>query len=73
MKRQQKITIKEGIVLAQNGDQDAMIALLKKYQPLVAKMVGVSMARGIKSEDLESIFILQMIIQLRKLDTSRLE
>ena len=70
---QQKITIKEAIVFAQNGDQDAMIALLKKYQPLIAKMIRISIAKGIECEDLESVLILKMIMLLRKINTSKLK
>ena len=70
---QKRVTIKQALTLAQQGDSDAMIALLKKYQPLIAKSIGKSIAKGIESEDLESIFILKMISMLRAIDTSKLK
>ena len=53
---QKKITIKQAVILAQQGDEDAMIALLKKYQPLLAKAIGKSIAKGIEAEDLDTAF-----------------
>ena len=69
---QKRITIKQAVILAQPGDKDAMIALLKKYRPLLAKAIGKSIAKGIEAEDLESIFILKMISMLQSIDVSKL-
>lgn len=69
-----EITIKEAVIKAQKGDKDAMIALLKKYQPIIAKGIGKGLAYGIDdTEDLESIFILTFISMIKKLDISKLK
>ena len=67
------ITIKDAVIRAQNGDHDAMIALLKKYQPLISKGIGKALAFGLGTEDLENIFILTMISMLNDIDTEKLK
>ena len=67
------ITLKESIVLAKLGDSDAKIALLKRYQPLIAKAIGKSLAYGIEADDLESIFIIKMLSMIEKIDVSKLK
>lgn len=67
------ITLKESIVLAKSGDSDAKIALLKKYQPLIAKAIGKSLAYNIDRDDLESIFTVKMLSMIQKIDVSKLK
>ena len=67
------ITLKEAVILAQAGDSDAMIVLLKKYQPLIAKAIGKSIAKGIETDDLDSIFTLKMLTMIQKIDVSKLK
>lgn len=66
------ITIKQILTLAQSGDPDAMIALLKKYQPLIAKAIGKACAYGIETDDLESIFLIDVISMLQNFNVSML-
>lgn len=68
-----EITIKEAVIKAQNGENDAMIALLKKYQPIIAKGIGKAIAMGINTEDLDSIFTLTLISMIKNLDISKLK
>lgn len=68
-----EIPIKEAVIKAQNGDNDAMIALLKKYQPIIAKGIGKAIALGIRTEDLDSIFTLTLISMIQNLDISKLK
>lgn len=68
---QVQITVKEAVMLAQQGDNDAMIALLKKYQPIVYKGIGKAMSYGIDTEELDSVFTLAMFQMLRRFDVRK--
>lgn len=67
------ITIKDAVIRAQSGDNDAMIALLKKYQPLISKGIGKALAYGLGAEDLENIFMLTIISMLIDIDIKKLK
>lgn len=67
------ITVKDAVIQAQGGNRDAIVALLKKYQPIVAKGIGQALAYRLEIEDLESILFLSMIVLLQKIDVSKLK
>lgn len=65
------VTVKEAVMLAQQGNNDAMIALLKRYQPIVYKGIGKAMSYGIDTEELDSIFTFEMLKMLLSFDVRK--
>lgn len=66
------ITVKQALTLAQAGDSDAMIVLLKKYQPLISTATGKALAYGVETDDLESALLIDVISMLQNFNVSML-
>lgn len=62
----EKLTLNEMVIMAQQGDKDAMAQVIERFMPFIYKMVGNLYIKGMDSDDLKQIGCTSIIYSIKK-------